>query len=92
MANGNCFAITVAKLLQIFNKKKMQRNYFSNFPSVDSQWTEDNWRDLIIFFLDNNFLSSRELASLMLGHLNPSQVGTSIASNKSFQKNYTTNN
>ena len=32
--------------------------------------------------------SKKEIASLVLGSLNPSQVGTSIASNKNFQKNY----
>jgi hypothetical protein len=66
----------------------IDKNYFSTFPSVDSDWKESDWKNLIIFFLDNGFLTSRELASLILGHLNPSQVGTSIASNKSFQKHY----
>ena len=66
----------------------IDKDYFSTFPRVDSDWKESDWKNLIIFFLDNGFLTSRELASLMLGHLNPSQVGTSIASNKSFQKHY----
>ena len=61
--------------------------FFEKFPPLDIEWSEDQWRALIEWFLDSKMFTARELASLMLGHLNPSQVGTSIASNKSFQKN-----
>ncbi len=60
----------------------------SGFPKDDSKWTEDHWSKLINWFIDNGFLTYQELASLMLGHLNPSQVGTSIASKKTFQAHY----
>lgn len=53
---------------------------FAGFPDKDSDWTEDDWIKLIDRFLDSGLVTARELASLMLGHLNPSQVGTSIAS------------
>ena len=43
---------------------------------------------LIHWFIASGLLSARELAALMLGHLNPSQVGTSIASKKTFQAHY----
>ena len=33
-------------------------------------------------------ISDREVTALVLGHLNPSQVGTSVASKKSFQRHY----
>jgi hypothetical protein len=66
----------------------LDNKFFSTFPLLDSDWKEDHWKNLIIFFLESGLISSRELASLMLGHINPSQVGTSIASNKSFQKHY----
>lgn len=33
-------------------------------------------------------MSAKEIAALALGHLNPSQVGTSIATKKSFQRHY----
>lgn len=61
---------------------------FDNFPASDSEWTDDHWRQLITFFLDSGFVTPLQLASLMLGHINPPQVGTSIASNASFQAHY----
>ena len=33
-------------------------------------------------------VTDHEITSLVLGHLNPSQVGTSVASNESFQRHY----
>lgn len=61
---------------------------FASFPEKDADWTEDHWRRLIDWFIDSGILSARELAALMLGHLNPSQVGTSIASKKTFQAHF----
>ena len=61
---------------------------FSTFPENDAAWTENHWRQLIDWFIDSGLLSARELAALMLGHLNPSQVGTSIASKKTFQAHF----
>lgn len=59
-----------------------------SFPQSDRDWTEDEWKYLVEYLVDNGFVKYREIASLLLGHLNPSQVGTSIASNKSFQAHY----
>lgn len=56
--------------------------------ALDSEWDENDWRNMIEFLLDSKLVSSREIASLVLGHLNPSQVGTSIASKKTFQSHY----
>jgi hypothetical protein len=61
---------------------------FADFPVKDSDWTEHHWRELINWFIDSGLLTARELAALMLGHLNPSQVGTSIASKKTFQAHF----
>lgn len=61
---------------------------FTGFPENDSEWTEEHWRRLIHWFIESGLLSARELAALMLGHLNPSQVGTSIASKKTFQAHF----
>jgi len=61
---------------------------FGSFPAKDADWTEEHWRQLINWFIDSGLLSARELAALMLGHLNPSQVGTSIASKKTFQAHF----
>ena len=61
---------------------------FEGFPQRDSDWSEDHWRRLIDWLLESGLVTAREIASLVLGHLNPSQVGTSIASNKSFQAHF----
>ena len=63
-------------------------NPFAEFPEKDVDWTEENWRQLIDWFIASGLLTARELAALMLGHLNPSQVGTSIASKKTFQAHF----
>jgi hypothetical protein len=63
-------------------------NPFTGFPVKDSDWTEQHWHKLIDWFIDSGLLSARELAALMLGHLNPSQVGTSIASKETFQAHF----
>ena len=58
------------------------------FPDNDREWSEEQWKYLIDYLVDSGMVKYRELASLVLGHLNPSQVGTSVASNKSFQSHY----
>jgi hypothetical protein len=66
----------------------MSDNPFAGFPDKDSDWTGEHWRKLIDWFINSGLLSARELAALMLGHLNPSQVGTSIASKETFQAQF----
>ena len=66
----------------------MSENPFAGFPDKDSDWTEHHWRKLINWFIDSGLLTAQALAALMLGHLNPSQVGTSIASKKTFQAHF----
>jgi len=61
---------------------------FKDFPENDREWKEDDWRSLVDWFIGNKIVTMKEVASLLLGQLNPSQVGTSIASNKSFQKHF----
>jgi hypothetical protein len=61
---------------------------FERFPENDADWTDDHWLKLIDWFLKSGLVTARELAALMLGHLNPSQVGTSIASKKTFQAHF----
>jgi hypothetical protein len=63
-------------------------NKFNEYPEKDNDWSEEDWSDLIQHLVDTKMASKKEIASLVLGSLNPSQVGTSIASNKNFQKNY----
>lgn len=59
-----------------------------NFPLDDREWSEEQWKYMIDYLADSGIVKYHEIASLVLGHLNPSQVGTSVASNKSFQKHY----
>ena len=59
-----------------------------NFPSSDRKWKEHDWEKLIKFLIQEKLFTYRELAALALGQLNPSQVGTSIASKKTFQSHY----
>lgn len=66
----------------------MDNKIFKNFPSSDREWTEKDWKSLVRYLIENGMVSYKELASLVLGNLNPSQVGTSVASNKSFQSHY----
>lgn len=66
----------------------MTENTFAKFPENDSDWTAEHWRRLIGWFLESKLLTAHEIAALILGQLNPSQVGTSIASKKTFQKHY----
>ncbi|PEB33265.1 hypothetical protein COM77_26690 [Bacillus cereus] len=63
-------------------------NIFSQYPEQDSAWSEQNWKEMIDTLVANELVSYKEIASLVLGHLNPSQVGTSIASKKTFQKHF----
>jgi len=59
-----------------------------DFPESDGDWTDDNWQRLVQLLVDEGILTWAQLASLVLGHLNPSQVGTSIASKKTFQAHF----
>lgn len=61
---------------------------FSDAPLVDADWTEDDWENMIRWLIESELVTAKEIAALTLGHLNPSQVGTSIASKKTFQSHY----
>lgn len=60
----------------------------SSFPDSDREWSEEHWKYMIDYLVDTGMVQYSELASLVLGHLNPSQVGTSIASKESFKSQY----
>lgn len=64
------------------------KNFFADFPEKDSEWNQSHWRVLIDWFIESNLISAKDIAALILGHLNPSQVGTSIASKKTFQAHF----
>ena len=60
----------------------------SEFPSKDSDWTEDQWHDLLIYLNEQGLASYKDMASSVLSALNPPQVGTAVATNKNFQAHY----
>jgi transcriptional regulator with XRE-family HTH domain len=64
------------------------RDLIREAPPADSGWSATNWKNLLEWFVTSGLLTYKEVAALTLGHLNPSQVGTSIASKKSFQAHY----
>lgn len=58
------------------------------YPVNGADWSESDWRTLLEELVAEGIVSWREISSTVLGSLNPSQVGTSIASKKSFQRHY----
>jgi 5-methylcytosine-specific restriction endonuclease McrA len=55
----------------------------------DQQLTDEQWLEFIKKeIVDTGLSSFKEIASLTLGHLNPPQVGTCVASKASFQRHY----
>jgi hypothetical protein len=58
------------------------------FGFHDRTWSEDQWLGLLQTLVESGTASWKDIAALVLGHLNPSQVGTSLASSKGFKKKY----
>jgi HNH endonuclease len=58
------------------------------FGLHDLTWSEDQWLDLLHTLVKSGVLNWKDIAALVLGHLNPSQVGTSLASSKGFKRRY----
>ncbi len=57
-------------------------------PSHSDSNSEAYWKDLLQHLVDHGILTWKEITTVVLGALNPPQVGTSIASNKNFQNIY----
>jgi transcriptional regulator with XRE-family HTH domain len=57
-------------------------------PEDDSGWSARHWKDFLEWLVESGLVTYKDVAALTLGHLNPSQVGTSIASKKSFQSHF----
>jgi hypothetical protein len=58
------------------------------FGLHDSSWTDDQWADLLRELIASGIANWKDIAALVLGHLNPSQVGTSLASSEGFKRRY----
>lgn len=58
------------------------------FGLSDSEWAESAWHNLVETLVGEQIVSWKDVATFLLGQLNPSQVGTSIASSDGFKKKY----
>lgn len=58
------------------------------YPKSGEDWTEDDWHSLLGTLISQGVVSWKEIAGAVLGSINPSQVGTSIASKASFQQHF----
>jgi hypothetical protein len=58
------------------------------FGFYDRGWSEEEWQRLLTTLIESGVGTWKEVTSLVLGHLNPSQVGTSLASSKGFKRRY----
>lgn len=60
----------------------------ADFGLHDSGWAPEQWLELLESFVKAGFCTWKDIAALVLGHLNPSQVGTSLASSEGFKRKY----
>ena len=60
----------------------------STFPEKDSDWSDEQWFLFLQYMKELGLVSYKEIASTTLSALNPPQVGTQVASKKSFQKHF----
>jgi|SRR5438093_1985049 len=54
----------------------------------DREWPEERWRELLIDLVARGLVTWQHATSLVLGHLNPPQVGTQLASRAEVQAYY----
>ncbi len=66
----------------------MNHDSGDKYPAKGEDWTEENWHSLLESLIAEGVVSWREITSTVLGGINPSQVGTSIASKASFQQHF----
>lgn len=51
----------------------------------DKDWSQEDWRNLLDKLIKDKLVTWKEVTATVLGQMNPSQVGTSLASNKRVQ-------
>lgn len=51
----------------------------------DKDWSQEEWQNLLNKLISDNLVTWKEVTATVLGQMNPSQVGTSLASNKRVQ-------
>lgn len=76
----------------LFNEATPQEVSSIGIPPVfgfhDRGWSEEEWFNLLCKLIEMGAGSWKDVTALVLGHLNPSQVGTSLASSVGFKRNY----
>lgn len=60
----------------------------ATLPPEGQMWSDQHWIEMLNWLFQAGIVTPKEVTSLVLGHLNPSQVGTSIASKKTFQQHF----
>ena len=87
----NIFFPNVYKIIS-FDQSKILLKFLidNNIPYEFSKpdWTEDQWHQSVETMVDDGIVSWKEISIAVCGGLNPPQVGTAIASNKSFQAKF----
>lgn len=58
------------------------------FGLHDRAWSDAEWLDLLNSLISSGIGTWKDVVALVLGHLNPSQVGTSLASSDGFKRRY----
>jgi len=58
------------------------------FGFHDRSWSQDEWFTLLKALIESGVGTWKDVTALVLGHLNPSQVGTSLASSDGFKRRY----
>jgi len=59
-----------------------------DFGLHDASWDADEWKKLLESLVASGMATWQDVTALFLGHLNPSQVGTNIASSEGFKRKY----
>lgn len=55
---------------------------------ISRNWSQEDWKDFIAKLVEQKLVSWEEIAAVVLGELNPPQVGTSLASNSNIKAQY----
>jgi hypothetical protein len=69
-------------------KKLVTLDLKPTFETPDLTWTEEKWQTLVNALVQVGIVTWEEVAICVLGELNPPQVGTSLASNANFQRQF----
>lgn len=59
-----------------------------SFGLHDSSWSQDQWLQLLQQLVQMGIVDWKDITALVLGHLNPPQVGTALASSEGFKRKY----